>query len=565
MRRIYFVSSPYFFVALAVLFTAACVQDDGHGPLTAESREPVLDETWAADDGQELLELLTDRYRERLEASPTGMVQGRVVDLSDLPVANVEVTIGQATTRTRADGTYVLRGIPAGAHVISFQHPEYVYIQRAVMRHLGTNPRMDARLMNRSKPTVFDASKEAVITRGPITLTFEPDDLDLPDPSNTLVEIVFTAVDPHTRGHIEAAPAPLEGIDENGNLVGLFSYGMLEVELYQDGAEVHVRAGQTVTSELRLDAADAALSGGSIPMWHHDVTRAIWVQEPNLHANIQEDASGALIASVELPHFSSWNYDSVADAGCARLPVQTSADSIDARVVSTNSAGVMDNIWSITSQCMPMNGDFFMCVTNIPTRPGVYFKIQARENSGSWEDVKFAYQGVELTPPLNGSTFAGTTPTWCGPAEPTMCVGCYVTGDRDLGNASQIPFPNGSINFGPAAPYSGLVTSTIGPRILTNGSNSDSGLVSMWNNSLTTTYGSNYDRDSAVDTADTCLAKTTASQTDANGNGVGDLCESWCYVPSSDPWASYYDYDGDEVDDYCDNNMGVWNPSQYLP
>ncbi|WP_156338465.1 carboxypeptidase-like regulatory domain-containing protein [Chondromyces crocatus] len=536
-------------------------------------RESVEVAAAALSDGDRA-ELLMNRHLERLERDPVGIVTGRVLNVDEAPVSGVIVRVAGNEVMTDDGGKYTLTNVPGGNQVASFEHAEYVFSQRLVAVHPGEHQVLDSYLLGRSQSRRINVDAPVSIRNGPLSLEFEPGDLGFADdgkrgaaavPISGEVDVVFTTIDPLQKNHILAAPAGLTGITVKGEPVDLVSYAMLEVELFKDGRKVQVRSGQTVRTTLVVDDALAVKSGEIIPMWHHDTDLGVWVQAGGTDAVVQPEKDGSLIAVAELPHFSSWNYDSVGDATCAQFVLPGNQVTRRIRIVSTDSQGAMDHLWSITSECMNSGSSNARCFINVPSgaRASTSFKVQAQQaGTNEWCDLTFQmgpigqrtrFMGADINQWLNN--FERPTGSWCGQSIGSPRGGFYLGGTYDIGS------------FGPPLPPNHVVLGMAQSSCPGVGglsvSNIDAGFSAMVSNASNPATSANIDRDGAVDAADNCIANSS-SQSDVNGNGIGDMCEAWCHV-SPAPYAYLYDYDGDGIDDLCDNRWTVFNPSQYLP
>jgi hypothetical protein len=492
------------------------------------------------------------------------------------PIAGVTVKVGGQTSVTDEEGAYALSDVPVGSYVVSFEHPEYVFAQRRMTIELGDEAWMVQELLPRSAHYVIKAEEGAIVKEGPLTLEFEPQDLVIErdqSPVKGDVEVVVTAIDPRVEGHIEAAPAELEGLTASGEQVGLFSFGMLEVELFQGGKKVNVRRGETVKTSFDITKGIPLAAGETIPMWHHDTELGIWVEEQGTTAVVEEQGR-ALVAVAELPHFSAWNYDFLSDGICAPLVVPASMNISRVRVISTDANGNVatgtngygyQHYWSVSFDCAALTGRSTRCVVNVPAgtySSEVYFKIQVLPTGGStWCDLTLALNGqqkvVWTRQDVNTYVANNQLPTsgsWCGNQRPTAP---YAQGDYNF-TLGQYTLPTNRISFG--TPVSSTCAG-VGAQALAQ---VDSGFSALASNAAVAAYTYDFDRDNIGDNTDTCIANTSSAQTDSDANGIGDMCEGICYVPASDPMAQWYDFDNDGVDDYCDNLWSTYNPSQYF-
>lgn len=514
--------------------------------------------------------LLEQRYQERLAAHPFNTISGIVRDLDSKPLAGVSVLIGDTKLVTRKDGTYSAT-LPLGQYLVTFEHPGYVTVQRAVQVELGNGAQLDGHLLPRATPKHFDADKRSRITEGPLTLDFEPGDLAFADgtPVHGDVEITIGVIDPREEGHLLASPAELDGIDAAGNSVLLWSFGMLEVELQKDGKKVQVRPGETVESDFDVEEKFELHEGTKIPMWHQDTKLGTWVQERETDATVVRSPEGRLVASALLPHFSAWNYDGSLGAVCAtiNIPVKAGTTTVSLKVNSTNSVGAPDNLWSIVAPCqLNTNSMVASCAFNVPVNDScchseVYFRLEGTTNLTSSAPLNVTLVGSQTTYDVLKMTDMRNFLTANNMVAGSWCGNKKFTGLEASGQVTLDPSPSGSlppnrIRFGYPLSNSPLNIGPTAPQ--------DPGFSSISGRERQALYAANADSDTRNELGspkDTCAQNYNPSQTDANNNGIGDACEAWCNVAPG-PDAEWYDYDLDGIDDMCDNKWSTYNPSQ---
>src|SRR6185503_2257438 len=156
------------------LCAASCASGDSL-PSDGAELDATPELTLATPDGAELsdkarAQLLMQRHMDRMAKDPYGTAKGRVVGLDGSPLAGVTVRIEDKVTATDATGAYELPDLAIGNHVVSFEHPSYVFEQRAVSIQLGDQAWMVAHMMPRSQPHHFNVEQGALIEEGPLTL-----------------------------------------------------------------------------------------------------------------------------------------------------------------------------------------------------------------------------------------------------------------------------------------------------------------------------------------------------------------------------------------------------------
>lgn len=281
---------------------------------------------------------------------------------------------------------------------------------------------------------------------------------------------------------------------------------------------------------------------------------------------------GKVVAVTELPHFSAWNFDAVTGTVCAAIRVPATTPISNFRVASTDVGGNIDNVWFFNSQCAPDSRRGSVCITDVPSgyMGGVYggtvsFKFQVQASgSGTWTDLNInlngaaqtVFLGSQIQTWLTNNALSGGS--WCGSSTPVPGSGAYLNGTYQLGNFPAT-LPTNTVRMGVAT--TGVVG--LGANNLSGGD--DTYFMTMRNNGFNgSALINDYDHDGVPDRLDNCVARSNPNQADTNGNGIGDVCEAWCYVPAGGN-ASWYDADGDGIDDLCDNKVSTYNPSQYMP
>lgn len=558
--------------ALIVAFMMACSSMESPGVSTDVPPGP-------PGTGPEVptLDTLKERYFQRVALRPHGTITGRLTALDGAPIHLATVSLGRLglAVATNENGEYSLEEVPFGSHVLTFEHPDYVLTQRPANVRPDIGLDVSSRLIRRSEPLTFDAQTGAVLKVGPFTLTFEPDQLVARDGSiaQGTIEIVATAIDPRLAEHLHAAPAPLEGMQIDGSRTGLFSFGMIEVEMSQGGQKVNVKPGKKVEVALEIDPRFPTKELKTIPLWHHDLEEGIWVQERDAHDAVIDHRDGETVAVARLPHFSQWNFDVNYTTGCGTLFVPVASGSLNGiRTISTTDTGMIDTIynWSVRGSCRADSPSSWRCVTNMPANTSLghdpYFKIQAQMNTGEWCDLQLIFNSTVKTnmQASDIDLYYQNNPAfvrkWCGMV-PTNSIIADFREHLTVTNIADIEYHQGGNNlvFGTMVNQSSCATLGAGAVTV------DPGYSAMAANMLSTdpAVRADVDQDGQPDrTHDNCSFKRLASQSDSNGNGIGDACEPYCFVAPG-PFSSWFDGDGDGVDNLCDNRPTTFNPAQY--
>lgn len=350
---------------------------------------------------------MTDAAPPRALDNQVGVLIGWVGASSDgsdaVPLAGAIVEVAGQSAITAPDGRFEITGLPAGVAVARVSAEDHVTRLRQVRISTGGRTLLAVDLQARGDPDVFDVPEGSraplVVQRGMsrsgrrLGLEVLPADLVVEDdgvlrPVRGRVEVDFTAIDPPSLGAPDTTPAPLEGITDAGALRGLVSLGMFDVEVHEVEGDVRRKAqiregglGEAAGRAhvtLDLGPADEERVGDYIPLWVLDEQSGMWREEPRARAVVEREGD-RLVGRAALPHFSSWNYDYIADALCVEVNWTTlpGEGALEEVVGGTLQAIVLEaepdvndmdrsfgGRWYQRSPCLPGDG---RCRVNVPT------------------------------------------------------------------------------------------------------------------------------------------------------------------------------------------------------
>ena len=127
------------------------------------------------------------------------------------------------------------------------------------------------------------------------------------------ISVTMTPVNVMT-DEIASFPGRFEGIAAGGSRTPLVSYGTVEYELTQNGAEINLAPGKTAQITMPFYASQhpdgsSVKAGDSVPLWSLNEQTGIWTQEGAgiVVVSSMSPSGFALLATVS--HFSWWNID----------------------------------------------------------------------------------------------------------------------------------------------------------------------------------------------------------------------------------------------------------------
>ena len=236
-----------------------------------------------------------------------GSVVGLIVDEVGDPVEDAIVSLGNVSTTTNEFGTFVFidEEIYADGTYVKVDKPGYFPGSRRFNAIAGEQNNIKVRLVEKREVGVISAENGGEVTVSTAKIVLPAGTYIYPDGSSYAgpVSVYATYLDPSKSETFEEMPGDLSGIDSEGALNALATFGMVGVEL-EDGSGRKVNLPEGSKSELRiaLPSALIAVAPETIPLWHFDEERGIWIEEGEAALE-----NGVYVGEVE--HFSWWNCD----------------------------------------------------------------------------------------------------------------------------------------------------------------------------------------------------------------------------------------------------------------
>lgn len=220
------------------------------------------------------------------------------------PLADVEVSIGDASTVTDADGFYALSNLQETEEaVVNFEKEGYVPGSTLiVVKGLSDDGKASTNYLEFTLDTydyqpTYNSKTEAVGENVEIPAAAYED-----ESGRQYVGTVTTGVevvDPTTEEGMEQFPGSFEGKDSDGEEVKFNAYGLIDVSPKDsEGKALEFVKGATAT--LTFDVS-ASLNEQIIPMWYYDYDQGIWIEEG--YAERQADGT----YQGEISHPGTWS------------------------------------------------------------------------------------------------------------------------------------------------------------------------------------------------------------------------------------------------------------------
>ncbi len=235
---------------------------------------------------------------------------GKVTSESGTPLAGVEVTIGNNKAVTDQNGSYLFSNIQAfeKAQVVIFTKDGFHKGFKTHLVNANKNNYVVIRMLAKDNAQTFDAKNGATIdVYNKASIVFMPNSImneATKQVYNGQVK-VFAKVHSTDNPNIsQTMPGALRGINTGGEEVGLFTFGMLTVELEDmNGNKLQIATGKTAEIHMKILAnKSSATPPNTIPLWHLNESNGLWVEEGSA-----KNTEGEFVGNVS--HFSNWNYD----------------------------------------------------------------------------------------------------------------------------------------------------------------------------------------------------------------------------------------------------------------
>lgn len=263
-------------------------------------QEPEENNTIIAAENEKLKKAITTQTREVYLA-------GYIKDEAGKPVAQAKIQAGGKETQTDAEGYFnfkKLLTVNRDYALVTVTKNGYMngFKTFTPNKKNGISHSIELVLQTKSTAKTFTASSGGSITiDDKIKLDFPANSIVTKSgqPYNGNVQVIGRYIDPAAETFLETMPGTLSGLNLNGQIRAMESYGMASIDLYDaSGNELEIAAEQNVTMKMPASAGSPA----TIPLWHFNERFGIWIQ-----TGTAKKEGSEYIATVN--HFSVWNLD----------------------------------------------------------------------------------------------------------------------------------------------------------------------------------------------------------------------------------------------------------------
>jgi hypothetical protein len=243
----------------------------------------------------------------RVNASVTGFV----TDENNLPVSGASVTFGTSTASTDEYGYFRFnnQSVVKTAAVITVKFNGYFNGIKTIIAEPNRAAFVRIKMIPKANSGNFNGASGGTITlNNGLSIRFPANSIINPLSSNNTpytgqVNVSASWINPTATDLALIMPGDLRGIDANGAMKVLQTFGMAAVELYSpSGDKLQIAPGSKATISFPLPAAMSSTAPSTIPLWHFEEEAGLWKEEGFATKNGNTYVG-------EVSHFSFWNCD----------------------------------------------------------------------------------------------------------------------------------------------------------------------------------------------------------------------------------------------------------------
>jgi hypothetical protein len=224
-------------------------------------------------------------------------VEGTVTDVAGSAIEGVQVTSGASIALTAGDGSYRMEMGPGEDQIVVFSRQGYVTSSWRVSVYDQQTTNLPVTMMAQAAAKTMNATTGATVTGARNASMTAPAGAFVDAAGNAVtgnVEVCLTPYDPSVSGELAAYPGELRGLTLTGETVPMVTYGVLDVTVRQNGEELQIASGQTIT--VQVPAPASGEKPDTAEVWIFDEETSLWVQSDQGDATY-DAASNTYIAT----------------------------------------------------------------------------------------------------------------------------------------------------------------------------------------------------------------------------------------------------------------------------
>ncbi len=246
----------------------------------------------------------------------TTSISGRVIDNDGQPIYDATITCvscaNSNVTATDASGSFALNKIvnEGDQAFLAVTYPGKFDGYRRMALLENRNNYTSIQLRDKTLQGAINTEEGGTVTTtSGATLTLPQEGIldENGNVYNGIYEVYLSWIDPTDPNLNETMMGDLSAIDTDGNLMGLSTFGMLQVELESpQGMALNLSGGATAELSFPVPSELRDLAPATIPLWSYDESAGYWIEE-----GAADLVGNNYVGTVT--HFSTWNVDSKFD------------------------------------------------------------------------------------------------------------------------------------------------------------------------------------------------------------------------------------------------------------
>lgn len=239
----------------------------------------------------------------------TALVSGFVTDGNDVAVKDASVLIGTTTVLTDKYGYFEARNVQMvqNAAVVTVSKTGFFKGIKTYIAEANKAAFFRIKLIPKTISGTVNGNTGGTVTLASgLSINF-PASAVVNAATNAVytgtVNVIAYKIDPTSADLPRIMPGDLRGLNTDGNLQLLTTYGMAAIELTGASGELlQIATGKKATITMTIPASILATAPATIPLWYFDEIVGLWKQEGTA------TKTGSTYVG-DVSHFSFWNYD----------------------------------------------------------------------------------------------------------------------------------------------------------------------------------------------------------------------------------------------------------------
>jgi hypothetical protein len=224
----------------------------------------------------------------------------------NIPIANAVVTVADKTTLTDALGVFRIKDVKVNSHAayVKVEHPDYTLGARTINVSVGTINKVNIYMTQKYFNGIINGESGGRADFGVSSIYLEKNGTMNTDSSlyAGIVEVKSSWINPIDRLIERFIPSRLVGINKDGLLRGMVTFGILEMELKnQSNQKLQINTGTEALIRMKIPDELISKAPYEVSMWYFNEVKGLWMEEGKAIL-----VNGFYEGKVK--HFSAWSF-----------------------------------------------------------------------------------------------------------------------------------------------------------------------------------------------------------------------------------------------------------------